>query len=235
MMKSLESLICLTAAFHLIPEVTAASTTKDNDKPLFLLHVGPPKTGTTTLQYFLSEYRDSFAKDNWLYVGRWYDEEGEWMGYHDPPFAQMTEFECQVHTYADDSQDEEWGLVAIYNDYLESFEDGYNSTQEVPPELRFDWTHNIHAPECWKRFLAEMHRIRRAGMNVLVSDEMICIRGHNQEEFHFDMLKDTLSPDWNVQIMATYRRFHAWLPSEKNQYDQYKLSDWGEMVRSRQV
>eukprot|EP00527_Entomoneis_sp_CCMP2396_P007260 CAMPEP_0198146726 /NCGR_PEP_ID=MMETSP1443-20131203/31129_1 /TAXON_ID=186043 /ORGANISM="Entomoneis sp., Strain CCMP2396" /LENGTH=475 /DNA_ID=CAMNT_0043810787 /DNA_START=104 /DNA_END=1531 /DNA_ORIENTATION=+ len=227
--------LCRATAILLLASNSAlAGTAANNDenegknkKPLLLLHVGPPKTSTTTLQYFLSEYRSSLQEENWLFVGRHYTEDGAWMGYFDKPFSNLVDFECQVHAWDSDLEEDE-GLISVYHDYLG---EDHNSTSEITGDNRKDWTHSVDAPSCWKSFLAELNRVRRSGMNVLISDEMICIRGHNQEEFHFDMLYDTLTPDWNVQVLATYRRFHAWLPSEKNQFDQYRLSDWAEMDR----
>jgi len=160
-----------------------------------------------------------------LYVGRWYDEKGTWHGYQTRQFAAMVDYECQVGSY-DDEEEEEDGLMPVYNELYVDPEEAEDESEIV------DWPYHRTTPPCWKAFLVELQRIRRKGnMNVLVSDEMICIRGHNQENFHFHMLRDTLSRDWDVRIIATYRRFHAWLPSEKNQYDQYRLSDWAEMPR----
>lgn len=40
-----------------------------NQVPLFVLHVGPPKTGTTSLQYMLKAYEKILLNDSYHYVG----------------------------------------------------------------------------------------------------------------------------------------------------------------------
>jgi len=39
-------------------------------KPIFILHIGPPKTGSTTLQCELESLRIELAKDGYHYIGR---------------------------------------------------------------------------------------------------------------------------------------------------------------------
>lgn len=46
----------------------AAPTPKKNG-PLFVLHVGPAKTATTSLQYMLNQYEPLLLEDNYVYVG----------------------------------------------------------------------------------------------------------------------------------------------------------------------
>ncbi|CAJ1947659.1 unnamed protein product [Cylindrotheca closterium] len=42
------------------------------DKPLFILHIGPPKTGTTTLQCELGEKFQELKEENFYYLGTYY-------------------------------------------------------------------------------------------------------------------------------------------------------------------
>jgi hypothetical protein len=44
-------------------------------KPLLIIHVGPPKTGTTTLQSALWKYRPFLEQNNYLYLGKSEDYE----------------------------------------------------------------------------------------------------------------------------------------------------------------
>jgi len=48
---------------------TVETTTTTTAKPSFLIHVGPPKTGTTTTQTILTVYRDQLLLDNIDYLG----------------------------------------------------------------------------------------------------------------------------------------------------------------------
>jgi hypothetical protein len=50
-------------------ENPSKNATIDPHRPLLILHVGPPKTATTTLQNFLSHYRTLLRQDNYDFVG----------------------------------------------------------------------------------------------------------------------------------------------------------------------
>jgi hypothetical protein len=42
---------------------------KEDTRPMFVLHVGPPKTASTTLQHFLDLYQPLLAQDNYTFFG----------------------------------------------------------------------------------------------------------------------------------------------------------------------
>ena len=51
-------------------QIQKRTTASSNDeRPLFLLHVGPSKTGTTTIQYFAGQHKDLLEEDNIYYLG----------------------------------------------------------------------------------------------------------------------------------------------------------------------
>lgn len=170
----------------------------DSGKPLLILHVGPPKTSSTTLQSMLTRYRETLKLDNYLYVGRIYDEEGNYEGFEEGPFLDLSNAKCHVE-----------------------LEDIYEDNED---DKSVDWTHHEDAPQCWKNFLVELARVRRSNMNLIISDEKLCLRGHNSGKFHYELLKETLR-DWDVRVLTTYRRYFAWLPSHKNHHDSHKLTE----------
>jgi hypothetical protein len=47
----------------------SAATESANTKPTLLLHLGPPKTSTTSLQCILTNMMDTLALDNYVYLG----------------------------------------------------------------------------------------------------------------------------------------------------------------------
>lgn len=54
-------------------EATNTASNVTSTKPLFLLHIGPPKTGTTTLQCYLGLHYPKLAnQNNFFYLGTWY-------------------------------------------------------------------------------------------------------------------------------------------------------------------
>lgn len=167
-------------------------------KPLIILHVGPPKTSSTTLQSILSSYRDTLKLDNYLYVGRIYDSAGNYEGFEEEPFFDLTNRACIV-------QD---GLIEVYQTFRS------NTT--------VDWTFHEDTPSCWKDFLVELERIRRLNMNVIISEELLCLQAYNRGEFHYELMKETFR-DWDVRVLATYRRYYAWLPSHRDHLDNHRL------------
>jgi hypothetical protein len=49
---------------------TPSTHEKEDTRPdMFVLHVGPPKTASTTLQHFLDLYQPLLAQDNYTYFG----------------------------------------------------------------------------------------------------------------------------------------------------------------------
>lgn len=179
--------------------VSDATPLASRTKPMIFLHVGPPKTSSTTLQSILTSYRETLKLDNYLYVGRIYDEKGNYKGFKEESFFDLTNRQCIL-------QD---GLMEVYETFKE------NKT--------VDWTHHEDTPDCWKDFLVELERIRRLGMNVIISEELICLQGHNRGKFHYELLNETFR-DWDVRVLVTYRRFYSWLPSHKDHLDNHRLN-----------
>lgn len=58
--------------FHLLPhyENVTKKEKKKERKPILYLHVGPPKTATTTIQQKLTEYRKDLMENGILYLGK---------------------------------------------------------------------------------------------------------------------------------------------------------------------
>ncbi|KAL3933294.1 MAG: hypothetical protein SGBAC_010462 [Bacillariaceae sp.] len=52
--------------------IARKKTPERTDKPLFILHIGPPKTGTTTLQCELGEKFQELREENFYYLGTYY-------------------------------------------------------------------------------------------------------------------------------------------------------------------
>lgn len=44
----------------------------DNGKPWMIIHLGPCKTATTTIETELTRYQDNLLKDNYIYLGKFY-------------------------------------------------------------------------------------------------------------------------------------------------------------------
>ena len=51
------------------PQSSTALPSSGKKNPLLVLHVGPPKTGTTSLQHMLHQYEPQLLEDNYFYAG----------------------------------------------------------------------------------------------------------------------------------------------------------------------
>ena len=48
--------------------------THSTGKPWFVIHMGPPKTATTTIEQEMTAYADYLQKDNYVYLGKYYHQ-----------------------------------------------------------------------------------------------------------------------------------------------------------------
>ena len=69
--------------------------TRHDGAPLFILHIGPPKTGTTSIQYFSGENEQMLRHDNIYYLGQY--KKRQEMRVHDLCFSCLMgkEKDCQ--------------------------------------------------------------------------------------------------------------------------------------------
>jgi hypothetical protein len=68
---------------HPDTNVTRPAYQPNQQRPFFILHVGPPKTATTSLQYSLTNYRDVLERDGFFYLGQiMRDETNMWKHVH---------------------------------------------------------------------------------------------------------------------------------------------------------
>ena len=69
----------------------------DEDRPYFVLHVGPPKSATTTLQTELTHYNEVLQRDNYVYLGqRMYDPESIYHHQHGHLLTILKDRDCQM-------------------------------------------------------------------------------------------------------------------------------------------
>ena len=151
-------------------------------KPYLVIHVGPTKTASTSLQMDLTRLNDTLVEDNWFYAGRYYRP---------------------ICTYNMDNT-----TIKSINRSQSSLVDSFLSVF-----LRFlaFWPEKCGRMECMNAFAAELNKYK--GRNVLVSDESIAFRGYRDPEA-YRIIADMFTDEWNVLIVAGYRHFFQWLPSD---------------------
>ncbi|CAJ1964891.1 unnamed protein product [Cylindrotheca closterium] len=93
---------------------TTAATIRRTTKPTMLIHIGPPKTGTTTLQCHLGlHFAKMVEEDNFYYLGTWYAPlcglplEHQIPGFQNVPRPML--LDCYApHVQKECNQDEQW-------------------------------------------------------------------------------------------------------------------------------
>jgi hypothetical protein len=73
---------------------------RNASKPYFVLHVGPPKTATTTLQTELTHYQRALAEDDYGYLGqRMVNPDNMWDHEHGELLLMLQDRDCQKHVH----------------------------------------------------------------------------------------------------------------------------------------
>ena len=89
--------------------VTQESIGDNDDRPFFVLHVGPPKTATTTLQTELTNEMEMLALDDFTYGGQvMLDPDNMWKHWKGVLLKQLTDAKCQKAVHSARINDRPW-------------------------------------------------------------------------------------------------------------------------------
>jgi hypothetical protein len=168
---------------------------RHRDRPIFTLHVGPPKTATTFLQCSLCANHtftdDILSQDGIVYLGTC-----PYCGSSKPPAHMIP------HGHRSFFVDEKtW----------ESNPLGAHLHHNSVPATKADDS----LPELHPSFRAAIDRAYKKHQNAVVIFE----GAHKFSAGHIAALAHhlTIQNDWTVQIVVAYRRLYEWLPSTYNQ------------------
>ena len=173
-------------------------------KPYFIIHAGPPKTGTTTLQQELTLLNETLAKDDYVYAGA-YMREGRNIPWADGALAFSKiwrSFKCQKAIaearLRSNSTGKYWESVPCW--------------QEMEKEMRpYQGMNIIVSDETMSYETKELPDVGHAPIDWISVHRMF--------------------PEYEILVVLTYRRFFEWLPSAKQQEDRYtpykpKMNRW---------
>jgi hypothetical protein len=175
----------------------AMATTQDTipEKPFLVLHVGPGKTATTTLQVDLTRpsFEACLAEDDYLYGGRFYmkpsqSSDGKWM---EGPES----FSQPLDTLRDI-------LIPAK---------ARNTVSECSPTR----------PKCWKALQQQITDFA-GDHHIILSDEPLALRW-TPENAKF--MKHAFRDVRDIRVVIGYRRFYDWLPSSIFQRNRKRLVD----------
>ena len=157
---------------QILPSKTK-TTTKDS-RPRLIIHVGPAKTGTTTLQTSFTYLKDSLRRDNLDYQGRFYR-----------PFVDAK------GNY-------------ILNRTSSSLLEGFRALRYCSDKRK-----------CVLEVKEILQRHRGYPRNILLSDETF----DSWKAEDYELLREILSEEWQVEVLVVYRRYYEWLLSKKYQFE----------------
>lgn len=184
------------------------SSKLDSRRPILILHVGPPKTGSTTLQCTLESLRRELVEDGLTYIGR---SECASMGidvdlqhkqeFHRFESVLVTGYDCQ-------RQMNEW-------EQQTQQESSASSAAEITPAVQ------PKLPSCWEEFLQYLEAYRQEGKNhVMFSDEAMANRLTRSSKYRpsipypWKTLRTSLEQrGWDVRILLVHRPLYDYLPS----------------------
>lgn len=194
--------------------VSVAERRNDNDsrngRPWLLLHLGPPKTGTTSFQNDLHEWRTRlFENDRIFWGGRipWKTDNNKllvafWNSKCHPRLAQMRRQWMENHNKT-------------------------NVTSEDEVTLK----ERLKEVACWKPVVHQLNSQARSkgSRAVILSNEMASNvkRWFHTDDyphgspFDFETIYWTLGDDWNIMILLGYRPYSDWIRSTKWQNDRF--------------
>jgi len=198
----------------------ATSENEDNNngkrkqKPIFVLHVGLPKTGTTFLQCFLCSNPNVtvpvLAKDNFAYVGTC-------------PYT-----DCRLQ---EPQSDDDGGLEPFLQ---HSYEDVFLRPRAVEEDSKYavgigpvphtremaykpannekenyhDPSSHVKVPQLHPNFLRHLENsFDRNALMIFEGCSMLSAK-------HIRALAAVLNPNWNVHVVVQYRPLYSWLPSK---------------------
>jgi hypothetical protein len=194
-----------TKNFHSRNKIrTTAKKQDSSNKPTFIIHLGPSKTGTTALQCalifaFLSDQdRRYFESDKYTYIGTLPQDcsarkaRGKFLRHHPGQlffghvegkgWADLQAFRTNLHD--GDIYRSEVGSLLDY------------TVNEGQIRMASEWTKKLHA----------LYAAQHNGILVFEGLDRCTPK-------HIQVLAESLSPHWNVQIVANYRHAYELLPS----------------------
>ncbi|GAX19573.1 hypothetical protein FisN_19Hh151 [Fistulifera solaris] len=178
-----------------LPEDAEVAIATPPAKPLLVLHVGPGKTATTTLQVDLTRpsYEACLAEDDYLYGGRFYlkpsqNSDGKWMEGPEsfsPPLETLRDILIPAKAR--------------------------NTVSECSPTR----------PKCWKALQQQIDD-SAGDHHIILSDEPLALRWTPENA---KLMKDAFRDVRDILVVIGYRRFFDWLPSSIFQRNRKRLVD----------
>jgi hypothetical protein len=211
----------------------------DPSLPYFVIHMGPPKTATSSLQEELTARNDPNSNntknansqshlllaDNYVYAGA-YMKDGQLLRFDTYSTSNattaikraMTDLQCQAAVYKARTNNNH-----TYTSTQSNAATHTNNTSSSSSS--YSDGGGVYYPPCWQNFRHALDESQ--GRNILLSQEIMSFRLMSIREkgrpapVDWVALKQALEGRWNLVVVVAYRRLTEWLPSAKQQNERW--------------
>jgi hypothetical protein len=201
-----------------------SSYSATDEKPWLVIHVGPPKTATTTIQEALTTdtFQQALQRDNYVYTGAYIRNDGQ---FQRPKKInqQLKDVRCHME-------------MSKARQQLSRKNKRQNSPKKAVKEV-------VSRVPCAKEIVRLLQIFKKRNQSLIISDETLSNAWtafydmRNKAPLDFISLRELLSDDWNLLVIIGYRRFVDWLPSAKQQIERWnphkpRMNKWPDGTRT---
>lgn len=205
----------------------------DDMRPVFVLHIGPPKTATTSFQYALTHYKTKgiLERDGYSYLGQvMLDETNMWRHLHGDILSILKERRCisRVEQYRG-------RLDALRQEWQEEDQARFHRSVHDPSSPNYQ-----PEPDCWARLRHLLQEHVDRNESIIMSEENFAIKyvhlpttsDSRLDSLNWQYLAELLDEvGFRPLILIGYRRLFDILPSAKQQWDRWtktqkSLNEW---------
>lgn len=193
----------------------------NNSLPYLIIHIGPSKTATTTLQKDSVRASRSLALDGYVYLGRYAPQSLRGPAQianlfrNDFCITQLKELH-QLLLSSNATLSE--GFAHTNTSTINVSSNLFAVTQSLLPENASDIGEILSRVPCWQERVGWIRQQYAANnTNIIISDEaysyermwdVLC-----SDPWFLPTIKAALEVDWNIIVVPTYRRYAEWLVS----------------------
>lgn len=174
-----ESAKSYSSSSQLIHNTSSHRGNSTSRKPIFMLHIGPSKSETTSLQCLLGSQQSTLMnKDNIYFMGDW----------HSQPECRLLSTKKKQYFMEESKNSSRPSLLMCFDD---DNDDNYDEHQSCE-----------HINTKWDEFANVIQEHYELGHNVIMSDAMFF---QNFGRTEVQQLARILLPKWRVRIVYTYQ------------------------------
>lgn len=201
----------------LLVDPIAERSQEYSKEKLLVIHAGPGKTATTTLQvdWTSQDFHSCLQMDQYWYGGRYYAKAkmlDDSMDEGPPTFSTLLQIVREIL------------IPPRVFDYKANYEYCTEDLQLQREQRQNQSESRQDSDPCWDIFRKQFDRdiTQRNITHVLLSDEPLAMRWTAE---HFQALKSAIPEDYRIVVVVDYRRFFEWLPASIYQRNRKRLRD----------